>query len=67
LGFERSRLPHFLDNGLTDDGEVVSLTHWLPFTPRLMVVEIKFTAPRIEETPAKWSECNFYVEDQEET
>jgi hypothetical protein len=29
-----SRLPHFLDNGLTDGGEVVSLTCWPPFTPR---------------------------------
>jgi hypothetical protein len=27
-----SRLPHFLDNWLTDGGEVVSLTHQLPFT-----------------------------------
>jgi hypothetical protein len=27
------RLPHFLDKRLTD-GEVVSLTHWPPFTPR---------------------------------
>jgi hypothetical protein len=25
--FETSRLPHFLDNRLTDDDEVVSLTH----------------------------------------
>jgi hypothetical protein len=28
------RLPHFLDNWLTDVGEVVSLTHRPPFTPR---------------------------------
>jgi hypothetical protein len=27
-----SRFPHFLDNRLTDDGEVVSLTRRLPFT-----------------------------------
>jgi hypothetical protein len=26
-GRETSRLPHFLDNRLTDGGEVVSLTH----------------------------------------
>jgi hypothetical protein len=32
-GCEMSRLPHFLDNRLTD-GEVVSLMHWPPFTPR---------------------------------
>jgi hypothetical protein len=29
-----SRLPHFLDNRLTDGGEAVSLTHLSPFTPR---------------------------------
>jgi hypothetical protein len=29
---ETSRLPHFLDNLLTDDGEVVSLTRRQPFT-----------------------------------
>jgi hypothetical protein len=28
------RLPHVLDNQLTDGGEVVSLTHRPPFTPR---------------------------------
>jgi hypothetical protein len=33
-GCERSRLPHFLDNRLTDGGKVVSLTRQLPFTPR---------------------------------
>jgi hypothetical protein len=27
-GCETSRLPHFLDNRLTDGGEVVSLTRW---------------------------------------
>jgi hypothetical protein len=32
--FETSRLPHFLDNRLIDGGEVVSLTHRPPFTPR---------------------------------
>jgi hypothetical protein len=31
-GCETSRLPHFLDNRLTDGGEVVSLTHRPPFT-----------------------------------
>jgi hypothetical protein len=31
---ERSRLPHFLDNRLTDDGEVVSLTHLPLFIPQ---------------------------------
>jgi hypothetical protein len=33
-GCETSRLPHFLDNRLTDGNEVVSLTCWPPFTPR---------------------------------
>jgi hypothetical protein len=33
-GFETSRLPHFLDNRLTDSGEVVSPTRRPPFTPR---------------------------------
>jgi hypothetical protein len=31
---ETSRIPHFLDSGLTDSGEVVSLTRWKPFNPR---------------------------------
>jgi hypothetical protein len=31
-GSETSKLPHFLDNWLTDGGEVVSLTHRPPFT-----------------------------------
>jgi hypothetical protein len=30
-GCERLRLPHFLDNRLTDGGEVVSITHRPPF------------------------------------
>jgi hypothetical protein len=34
-GCETSRLPHFVDNRLTDGGEVVSLMHqeesWYPF------------------------------------
>jgi hypothetical protein len=34
LGFVTLRLPHFLDNRLTDGGEVVSLTLRLPFTPQ---------------------------------
>jgi hypothetical protein len=33
-GFETSRLPHFLDNRLTDGGEVISLTCPPPFTPQ---------------------------------
>jgi hypothetical protein len=33
-GCETSRLPHFLDNRLTDGGEVVSLTRRQPFTLR---------------------------------
>jgi hypothetical protein len=33
-GCETSRLPHFLDNRLTDGAEVVSLTRRPPFTPR---------------------------------
>jgi hypothetical protein len=31
---ETSELPHFLDNQLTDGGEVVRLTHWSRFAPR---------------------------------
>jgi hypothetical protein len=31
---EKSRLPHFLDNRLTDGGEVVSLTRRPPLPPR---------------------------------
>jgi hypothetical protein len=33
-GCETSRLQHFLDNRLTDGGDVVSLTRGAPFTPR---------------------------------
>jgi hypothetical protein len=33
-GCETSRLPHFLDNRLTDGGELVSLTRRALFTPR---------------------------------
>jgi hypothetical protein len=33
-GRETSRLPHFLDNRLTDGGKVVSLTRRPPFTPQ---------------------------------
>jgi hypothetical protein len=33
-GFEKSRLPHFLDNWLIDGREVVSLTRRSPFTPQ---------------------------------
>jgi hypothetical protein len=32
-----SRLPHILDNQLTDGGEVVTLMYWLPFTPRMIL------------------------------
>jgi hypothetical protein len=31
---ETLRFPYFLNNWLTDDGEVVSLTSQPPFTPR---------------------------------
>jgi hypothetical protein len=34
LGYEISRLPRFLDNGLTDGGEVVSLMCQPPFTTK---------------------------------
>jgi hypothetical protein len=33
-GCETSKLPHFLDNRLTDGGEVVSITRRPFFTPR---------------------------------
>jgi hypothetical protein len=33
-GCETSRLPHFLDNRLTDGGEVVSPSRRPPFTPQ---------------------------------
>jgi hypothetical protein len=32
------RLPHFLDNWLTDGGEVVSFMHPPPFSPRIVLV-----------------------------
>jgi hypothetical protein len=32
-GRETSRLPHYLDNRLTDDGKIVSLARRTPFTP----------------------------------
>jgi hypothetical protein len=35
--YETSRLPYFLDNRLTDGGEVVSLTRRPPFTTRKIV------------------------------
>jgi hypothetical protein len=33
-GCETSRLPHFLENRLTDGGEVVNFTRRPPFAPR---------------------------------
>jgi hypothetical protein len=33
-GYETSRLPHFLDNRLTDGGEIVSLRRRPPFGPQ---------------------------------
>jgi hypothetical protein len=33
-GCETLRLPHFLDNQLTDIGEAVSLKSWPPLTPQ---------------------------------
>jgi hypothetical protein len=33
-GCDRSRLPHFLDNRLTDGSKVVSLMRRLPFNPQ---------------------------------
>jgi hypothetical protein len=33
-GCETLRVPQYLDNRLTDDGKVVSLTRRLPFTPQ---------------------------------
>jgi hypothetical protein len=39
-GCETSRLPRLLDNLLTDGGEVVSLMHRLPSTPRKFLVLI---------------------------
>jgi hypothetical protein len=35
-----SRLPHLLDNRLTDGGKAVSLTRWPPFTPGRFLVLI---------------------------
>jgi hypothetical protein len=32
------RVPHFLDNRLTDGSEVANLMHWPPFTPRFLVL-----------------------------
>jgi hypothetical protein len=31
---ETSRIPHLLDNWVTDGSEVASFAHWQPFTPR---------------------------------
>jgi hypothetical protein len=35
-----SKLPHYLDNRLTDGGKVVNLTSWQPFTPGRILVLI---------------------------
>jgi hypothetical protein len=35
-GSQTLRLPHFLDNRLTNGSEVVSHTHQMPFTPRMV-------------------------------
>jgi hypothetical protein len=42
-GCETSRLPHFLDNRLTDGGEVFSLTRRPSSTPRKFQVLISVT------------------------
>jgi hypothetical protein len=39
-GCEMLRVPYFLDNRLTDGGEVMSLMRWPPFTPRRFLVFI---------------------------
>jgi hypothetical protein len=40
LGYETSRLPHFLDNRITDGGEVVSLTRHCALPPGRFLVLI---------------------------
>jgi hypothetical protein len=42
-GYEVSRIPHCLDNRLTDTGKVVSHTHRPLFTPRNLAVLIYVT------------------------
>jgi hypothetical protein len=42
LGCEMLRLPHFLDNQFTDDGDLVSLTRRLLFNPGRFLVLISF-------------------------
>jgi hypothetical protein len=42
-GCETSRFPHFLDNRLTDGGEVASLTRRPPFTTRKILLEAEST------------------------
>jgi hypothetical protein len=37
---ERSRLPHYVDKRLTDDGKVVSLTLRPPFTPQFFFLRL---------------------------
>jgi hypothetical protein len=39
-GCETFRVPHYLDNRLTDGGKVVSLTRRPPFTPGIFLVTI---------------------------
>jgi hypothetical protein len=49
-----SRLPHFLDNRLTDGGEV-SLTRWPPFTPGRFLVLISIRG-WVDPKPIVWLE-----------
>jgi hypothetical protein len=48
-GCETSRIPHFLDNQLTDGGEVVSLMHPPRFTPQDSLYSFLLEAESIAE------------------